>query len=91
MRRSLSKTSKSTALLLDRGANIEARDKSEWTPLHHAADHGKAPAVMELLLDRGADGAARDNEDRTPFDRIKGNDSLKGSALYWRLNEAQYQ
>lgn len=87
----ISKTPKSTALLLDRGANIGARDKSEWTPLHHAADQGKAPAVMELLLDRGADGAARDDKGRTPFDRVEGNNFLKGSDIYWLLNEAQYQ
>lgn len=43
-----------TARLLAHGANVKARDTSDWTPLHSA---GRAetdnPAVIALLLERG--------------------------------------
>jgi len=40
-------------LLLDKGANVEARDKFKITPLNLAASFN-TPAVVELLLDNGA-------------------------------------
>ena len=40
-------------LLLDRGANIEARNNKVETPLHIAASQNTEPAMAELLLDRG--------------------------------------
>jgi ankyrin repeat protein len=42
------------ALLLDRGADIDARDDSGATPLYNAASWGRRD-VVELLLARGAD------------------------------------
>ncbi|MCY4030484.1 MAG: ankyrin repeat domain-containing protein, partial [Hyphomicrobiales bacterium] len=39
--------------LLDRGANIEVRDKEGKTPLHYAAAISKSPKSTALLLDRG--------------------------------------
>ena len=46
-------------LLLDRGADINARDMNSFTPLHWAARDNKGPTVMELLLNRGAHINAR--------------------------------
>ena len=40
-------------LLLDRGANIAARDSGDWTALHFAAS-GDHAATCRLLLERGA-------------------------------------
>jgi len=40
--------------LLDRGANVNARDKDGRTALHRAADYGRRE-VLQALLDRGAD------------------------------------
>ena len=41
-------------LLLDRGAEVDARDKYDDTPLHKAAFQN-AHQAAELLLDRGAE------------------------------------
>ena len=55
------------ALLLDRGAKVDARDGDGATPLHNAAIGGHAE-VAALLLDRGADKEARDGEsEATPL------------------------
>ena len=61
------------ALLLDRGADIHARDGEDGagsTPLQYAMilhpNPGKL-AVVELLLDRGADIHTRDEEGWTPL------------------------
>ncbi len=39
--------------MLDRGADIEAKGKLGWTPLHDAADNNSLD-VATLLIDRGA-------------------------------------
>ncbi|KAK6700906.1 hypothetical protein SNK04_010842 [Fusarium graminearum] len=36
-------------LLLDRGAEVDTRDKNGWTPLHHAVSQGRKKTI-ELLL-----------------------------------------
>ena len=59
---------KTVALLLDRGAQIEQRDHSGSTPLHHAAEAGHTRSA-NLLLARGASVAARDEFGRTPLMR----------------------
>ena len=43
------------ALLLDRGADIHARDIDYATPLHMAAISNEEPGVVALLLDRGSE------------------------------------
>lgn len=40
-------------VLLDAGAALHARDRSDHTPLHHAAQHG-TPANVRALLEAGA-------------------------------------
>ena len=47
------------ALLLDRGAVVDAEDKWRCTPLIYAACGGNAgnPGCVQLLLSRGADAA----------------------------------
>ncbi|KAK6514351.1 hypothetical protein TWF506_008747 [Arthrobotrys conoides] len=53
-------------LLLDRGADIEARDYWGWTPLL-SASRSRLPAIVKLLIERGADIEAKDNQGRTPL------------------------
>ena len=52
--------------LLDRGANVNARDGVGRTPLHWAVFYGYVD-VARLLLDRGADVNARDEHGWTPL------------------------
>jgi hypothetical protein len=55
-------------LLLDRGADINARDVRGWTPLHFAM----RVEVVRVLLERGANVNAEDKQGRTPFKLAKG-------------------
>jgi hypothetical protein len=52
--------------LLDRGADIEARDRRGDTPLRRAVKCGQVE-VAALLLARGADRRAQDTRGRTPM------------------------
>ena len=61
-------------ILLDRGADYEARDKLQQTPLHRAATHNSR-VVVELLLDRGAEIDARNKYQRTPLHYAAWNNS----------------
>ena len=57
------------ALLLDRGADIEARDNEGGTALHQLlyAGYVHSPPTIALLLSRGADVEARNNIGETPL------------------------
>ena len=54
------------ALLLDRGADIEAKNNNGETPLHYAA-WNNARDTAALLLDRGADIEAKNNDGNNPL------------------------
>lgn len=78
--------------LLKAGANVNTRNKRGKSPLHAAAARlREAPAVLDALLKAGADAGARDRSGRTPFDFAKKNSKLKGTAPYWRLNDARFK
>lgn len=47
-------------LLIDRGADIEARDSLGRTALSHAAERSGHPEIAEYLIGQGADPASRD-------------------------------
>lgn len=46
--------------------------------------------IIRVLLEAGADGKVKDNEGLTAFDYAQGNEHIKGTEVYWLLNEAQY-
>ena len=53
-------------LLLDKGAQLEAKDVNSHTPLHYAADQGHVE-IVRLLCDRGADIEVRGNNGWRPL------------------------
>jgi ankyrin repeat protein len=67
-------------LLLDAGANINARDATGQTPLHEACNGDNVEGVRELLK-RGADTAVEDHNGRTPLDvaRLSGRNILRSA------------
>ncbi|HEX3759692.1 MAG TPA: ankyrin repeat domain-containing protein [Kofleriaceae bacterium] len=67
------------ALLVDRGAQVDARNRDEVTPLHQAV-RARNLAVVELLLARGADANARDKRGSTPLHRAISPTGASGTA-----------
>ena len=59
--------------LLDAGANIEAKDDANWTPLHHEARwcstfwDKDSPRKLQMLIDRGANIEALTDKGETPL------------------------
>jgi ankyrin repeat protein len=59
-------------LLIDKGADPDARDDWQETPLHLAARGGRTDLVR-LLIDKGADSHVRNNQQHTPLHLATGN------------------
>jgi ankyrin repeat protein len=53
-------------LLIDKGAQVEAKNRYGYTPLHYAASQGHIE-IVRLLCDHGADVEARDSWGRRPL------------------------
>ena len=54
-------------LLIDKGADLNAKAKWERTSLHGAAKTGNAE-IVRLLIEAGADPNQKDFENKTPLD-----------------------
>lgn len=53
-------------LLVQHGANVNARSEDGQTPLHNAA-HSGYPEIVLYLIEHGADVNARAHDGRTPL------------------------
>ena len=74
----------------EQGLNLYASDNQGRTPLHIAALVGREETIT-TLLDLGADGRDQDSNQLIPFDRFShAHKSLRGSKIYWLLNDARY-
>jgi ankyrin repeat protein len=62
-------------LLLEKGAEVNARYENGLTPLMLAARAGRKD-IVKLLLERGADAGARDQEGKKALDQAKPDDEL---------------
>ena len=52
--------------LVGKGADIDAKDGNEWTPLHYACQYGQL-LIVRCLIDKGADIEAKDKDQQTPL------------------------
>ena len=52
--------------LVEKGADVNAKDKDGWTPLHYAASNGYLD-VVKFLVENGADVDAEDKDSQTPL------------------------
>ena len=68
------------AILLDRGADVDAVDTLGQTPLHVAAKSARVDVMRELLT-RGADGTLRADDSMTALDLVLASGSIDGMRI----------
>ncbi|MCY4173941.1 MAG: ankyrin repeat domain-containing protein [Cyanobacteria bacterium MAG CAR3_bin_5] len=76
-------------VLLNSGANPNARNDDGWAPLHRAAEYNGNPEVLKVLLNAGANPNTKTIDGQTPFEIIPEDSLLKGTDVYWQLNDAR--
>ena len=78
------------AQLIEAGADPNLRNGIGRTPLHAALSKLSGAPVVDALLDGGADATHADDEGLTPWDIAQKHEALKGTATFWRLNDARF-
>lgn len=66
-------------LLLEKGANVNAKNKNRVTPLHFAAYEGHED-IVQLLIEKGADVNAK-NKDKKTAAQVAKTDAIKNYLL----------
>ena len=61
--------------LLEHGADPNASNDQQWTPLHSAASDNGRPEMLKMLLDKGANPNARSFVGTTPLMQAAGGDA----------------
>ena len=59
--------------------------------MHMAAVLSKTPEVVKAPLDGGANPGAKTKEGKLPVELIPDGSPLRGTDVYWRLNEGRYR
>lgn len=77
--------------LIKAKADVNARNKNGGTPLMAAAGFNSNPAVIEALIKAKADVTVRDKAGKTAFDYAENNPEIKGTPVYWKLNDLMYK
>ena len=70
--------------LVSKGANIEAKDDYNYTPLHLASYFGK-PDIVKYLVSKGANKNAKDKDGKTPYD-LAANNEIR-NILKWKYKQ----
>ena len=74
-------------VLLEAGADVNARDKNGSTLLMAAAQQNTNPEALTVLLEAGADAKAKDKKGKTALDYVRENEKLKGTGALKLLEE----
>lgn len=75
-------------ILIEAGADSNARGKNGMTALMYAAEDNANPAVVTTLLEAGADAKVKDDGGSTAFDYAANNANLTDTDAYLQLQEA---
>ncbi len=78
-------------LLLEKGAELEARNTDGRTPLMIAAGNSSTPEIVQLLIEKGADALAKDKNGKKAIDHAQENEKLKGTPAYWKLHNKSFE
>lgn len=78
--------------LVEGGADLAARyPPNGMTILHAYLQYGATPEEIEVLLDGGADPRAVTDDGISVFDLARRSEALRGTSVFWRLNDARFQ
>ena len=58
-------------MLIMLGADVNARNDEDWTPLHFAARYNSNAGIVKILVESGAKKDAVNDKNMTPFHYAK--------------------